>query len=289
MAGELRKDKAIMASIMENTVLASYSHWMKELIEDTYLGALECRIVPNGIDTDIFKPYRQDEARKIFGIPQDAFVLAMTAKGGMKNVFKGGPYLEQAGIALQQINPKLILLNIGGEYYSNKTNIINLPYIDDKNILALAYSAGDVFAFPSVADNHPLAVLEAMCCGLPVVAFRTGGIPEEVIEGETGLIAGYKNADEFITNLRILMERPALRKAMSFKAAERGSTFTLARLADEYRKLYEEILERKQPDLKTAINKKRRALEYLQSRLAAVGNTAGVQAYRKFWLSSSVL
>ena len=280
VANELLRDKRVFSSIIDTTLVCP-SQWLADLVGESFLSELDCRVLPNGIDTNIFKPYRKDEARKIFGIPQDAFVLAMTAKGGMKNSFKGGEYLEKAGIALQQRHPNLILLNIGGEYYSDKVKIMNLPYIDDRNILALAYSAGDVFAYPSLADNHPLSVMEAMACGLPVVAFRTGGIPEQVIDGETGLIADYRNLEQLIMSLGMLMERPQLLKAMSIKSSQRGSSFTLKKMVDGYKDIYEDILERRTRSGGPNLSKSIRAMEYLQSRLAQVGNTAGVEAYKK--------
>ncbi len=280
VAGEILRDKRVVSSLRDTTLVCP-SQWLAGYIGETFLNHLDCRVIPNGIDTNVFRPYRKDESRKMLGIPQDAFVLAMTAQGGMKNSFKGGEYLEKAGIALQQRHPNLVLLNIGGEYYSDKVRIMNLPYIEDRNILALAYSAGDVFAYPSLADNYPLSVMEAMACGLPVVSFRTGGIPEQVDEGENGFVVDYKNLKQFTMSLGMLVDRPSLCRAMSFKAAEKGRSFTLETMVDAYKGLYEEVLERRARNGEPNIGNKARALEYLQSRLGSVGNTAGVEAYRR--------
>lgn len=278
VSSELFRDKRVLSSIIDTTLVCP-SQWLVDLVKQTFLSKLDCRMIPNGIDTNIFKPYLKDEARKILGIPKDAFVFVLTAKGGMNNPYKGGEFLEEAAKVLQQRNSKLVLLNIGGEYHSDSVNIINFPYISDRNILALAYSAGDVFAYPSLGDNHPLCVMEAMACGLPVVAFRTGGIPEQVIEGETGLIADYMNQEQFTQNLSMLMDRPSLCKAMSLKAAQHGRSFRIEKMVESYALLYEEVVERRSRDGAPDMKKSFRALEYLQSRLEQVGNTAGVEAY----------
>ncbi|SDK79051.1 Glycosyltransferase involved in cell wall bisynthesis [Maridesulfovibrio ferrireducens] len=277
VAGDLFRDKRIISSVIDTTLVCP-SQWLVDLVKQTFLSKLDCKMIPNGIDTNIFKPYLKDEARKILGIPKDAFVLVITAKGGMQS--KGGEFLERAGKELQQRNSKLVLLNIGGTYHSDSVNIINFPYIADRNVLALAYSSGDVFAYPSLGDNHPLCVMEAMACGLPVVTFRTGGIPEQVVEGETGLIADYMNQEQFTQSLGMLMDRPSLCKAMSMKAAQHGRSFKVEKMVDSYARLYEEVLERRSRNGAPDVGKVSRALEYLQSRLAQVGNTAGVEVYK---------
>jgi glycosyltransferase involved in cell wall biosynthesis len=54
--------------------------------------------------------------------------------------------------------------------------------------MALAYSAADVFVLPSLTDNFPNTMIESICCGTPVIAFPTGGIPEAIQHAENGII-----------------------------------------------------------------------------------------------------
>ena len=81
-----------------------------------------------------------------------------------------------------------------------------VSYVADQNILAKYYSAADILLYPSIADNCPLVVLEAMACGLPVVSFETGGIPELVEHKVNGYIAEYKNPNDLKNWFRVFIK-----------------------------------------------------------------------------------
>ena len=280
VAGELYRDKRVMASLLDLCIVTP-SQWLMDRVQESFLAKLPSAVIFNGINTEAFRPLKREECRALLGLPQDAFILVCTANGGMGNVFKGGSYLEQAARALQEVFPKLLLLNVGGSYAAPGLRMVNLPYLADKTALAVAYNAGDVFAFPSLADTAPLTVVEAMACGLPVVNFRTGGVPELTLDGETGFTVGYKDLPQFIAALRQLATHPQLRCTMSANAAARGASFTLEKSTAAYLALYEQVLERRARQGGPDVSRNRRALEYLQSRLAAVGNAAGVAAYAR--------
>ena len=77
------------------------------------------------------------------------------------------------------------------------------------------YSAGDVFAFPGFNESLGLVFLEAQACGLPVVAFAGGGIPEVVQDGKTGLLVPYNTFESFVDALERLLTQKHLRQEMS--------------------------------------------------------------------------
>ncbi|MFZ5573225.1 MAG: glycosyltransferase family 4 protein [Thermodesulfobacteriota bacterium] len=83
------------------------------------------------------------------------------------------------------------------------------------------YSAADLFAFPGMEESLGLVYLEAQACGLPVVAFKTAGVPEAVINGETGLLTTPFAADEFDDALATLLNNPAIRREMGETAMRR--------------------------------------------------------------------
>jgi len=100
-------------------------------------------------------------------------------------------------------------------------------------------AAADVFVMPSLWEGLPLAVLEAMLAGNPVIASRTSGIPEAVTDGEEGLLVPPGDPRALAQALRGLMESPGLRREMGERAGRRGrAEFTVAAMTDNYLRLF---------------------------------------------------
>ncbi len=100
-------------------------------------------------------------------------------------------------------------------------------------------AAADLFVQPSRSEGLPLAVLEAMAAGLPVVATRVGGMGEAVVDGETGILVEPARPDELARALRSLLENEALRTRMGRAARARAEAeFSVETMARRYVALY---------------------------------------------------
>ncbi|MBW2593349.1 MAG: glycosyltransferase family 4 protein [Deltaproteobacteria bacterium] len=82
------------------------------------------------------------------------------------------------------------------------------------------YSAGDLFVFPGIRESLGMVYLEAQSCGIPVIAFNDGGIPEVVKHGQTGLLSPVYDRTAFAGNIRKLLSDDVLRKKFSANAAD---------------------------------------------------------------------
>jgi glycosyltransferase involved in cell wall biosynthesis len=101
----------------------------------------------------------------------------------------------------------------------------------------------DVFAVPSRYDASPLALLEAMAAGLPVVATRVGGIPEIVIAGETALLVPPDDPDALAGALRTLVADPALRERMGTAGRRRWlAEFSYEQMIAKFEAIFDEVL-----------------------------------------------
>ena len=82
-----------------------------------------------------------------------------------------------------------------------------------------------------------------MACGTPVVASRVGGIPEQVVDGQTGFLVPVGDGDAMAERLTGLLADPGLRAEAGWRAAQRGATFSLTRQVDSFLAWYEEIID----------------------------------------------
>ena len=106
-------------------------------------------------------------------------------------------------------------------------------------------NALDIFVLPSLSEGLPMSLLEAMACGLPVVATRVGGIPEVVIDGQTGLLVPSQNAQALVQALEVLVQQKTTRMQLGHEGRKRViDYFSQQRMVHEYQTLYEALLHR---------------------------------------------
>jgi glycosyltransferase involved in cell wall biosynthesis len=103
--------------------------------------------------------------------------------------------------------------------------------------------AFDVLAMPSFMEGFPLVIVEAMLAGIPVVASAVGGIPEIVVEGETGLLVPPNDADALAASLRRITDDAELRTEMAARCRSVAlEHFTAQTMAANFEQLYRELL-----------------------------------------------
>ncbi|OGN00908.1 MAG: hypothetical protein A3B91_01250 [Candidatus Yanofskybacteria bacterium RIFCSPHIGHO2_02_FULL_41_29] len=222
------------------------SRWLLGKVKQTVLAEKPASVIYNGIDVNIFNPKSQQKIREELGLPKDKFIILFASKGGLDQQRKGYDFVQSVSQSLKD-NPNVLSLIIGGDQTVKTSNLIKTGYIGDESLLARYFSAADIFLFPSTADNCPLVVLEALACGLPVVSFATGGIPELVEHQKTGYIARYKDSEDLTAGVRwMLTLSPAERDAMRESAVSKIlSGFTLDHMTRQYLELYKSMLGQK--------------------------------------------
>jgi glycosyltransferase involved in cell wall biosynthesis len=191
------------------------SRWMANSIKfSSLMGVREVTVIPNTIETSVFKPYVKAEAKKLLNIPADKFVLMSGFMPSKNDKHKGTSYLIDALADLARrpgINKENIELLIFGNKDSGvmpefpfKTTFLGT--ISDDSHLAKCYSAADAFITPSLEDNLPNTVMESLACATPVVAFKTGGIPDMVSHLVNGYLAEYESAEDLATGIEWLYQ-----------------------------------------------------------------------------------
>ncbi len=118
-----------------------------------------------------------------------------------------------------------------------------LGVVTDEKLLSAVYSASDAFILPTLQDNFPNTALEALACGVPVVSFRVGGVPEIVRDGVTGLLVEAGDGEGLGKAIGELLRNPERRRAMSANCRRVAVTeYGLEIQARRYVEVYREML-----------------------------------------------
>jgi glycosyltransferase involved in cell wall biosynthesis len=230
-----------------NLTIITLSHWLTEQAKASMLSRFPIHHIPNGIDTDAYQSLDRHLCKAVLDIPQDKRVLLFGADS-LKDRRKGGDLLFNALQQLpQSLKAEVLLLTFGNgsEAITAKLGIptISLGYISSDRLKSIAYSAADLFIFPTRADNLPLVLQESMACGTPMVSFDIGGVPDLVRPMVTGYLAKTEDAKDFCNGIVKLLEDDQLRQTMSDNCrAIALAEYPLELQAERYIKLYKEIL-----------------------------------------------
>lgn len=247
----LWRQKNRLYATCDITVVAP-SSWTERLArESPLLGRFPVRRIPNGLDTRIFKPIPRHAACEILHYDPAVKRIFFVAHGLDDNPRKGGAYLMEA---LKQVGPlpgvELLLAGVGGESWEHADLPIPVRragYVTDDRLMAALYSCADMIVVPSPVENLPNTLLEAMACGVPAVAFDTGGMADAVREGVTGHLVRSGDTAALAAAIRQLLggngEQRARMGDESRRLIERE--FSSEIQAERFAALYCEIIDRR--------------------------------------------
>jgi glycosyltransferase involved in cell wall biosynthesis len=208
--------------------------------------ASKLETVPNGIR--FFKP-GPSTFRAEFGIPAAAVVI-----GNVGNLYpvKGQQYLIDAFAGLLKSHPEayLVLVGRGAEKDCILKQVQQLGMPEGKVILTgfrndveNILNGLDLYVQPSLSEGHPLALLEAMSLGIPVIASAVGGIPELFGGGQYGTLAAPALCDELRAALLDYFRHPGPFREKALSARDHvQKTFSIRQMTGRYTGLYEQVL-----------------------------------------------
>jgi len=184
------------------------------------------RVVPNGVDPKKFRPFNGlENIKRQIGIEGKLCVLFV----GRLIPRKGLPYLiEAASNITKQIDETAFVIVGDGPLrkhlmsFADRLNLSEkFAFLGDvnENILPSLYNCADVFVLPSIQEGQGIALLEAQATAKPVVAFNVGGVPEAILERQTGLLTIPDSLELSNALLKLLSDR-SLRERMGGKGRE---------------------------------------------------------------------
>ena len=171
--------------------------------------------IPNPIDTAVFAPQDRSAARAQLGLPSDSSLrIVLFVAQRITNLNKGMPYLVEAFRQYLSRYPEhrhnTALFILGGEAEEFRSAfdvpVFTTPYTYDVETIVRIYNAANLFVLPSISENLPNTIMEALACGIPCLGFRIGGIPEMIDHERNGYVAAAKDAEDLSAGLHYLLD-----------------------------------------------------------------------------------
>ena len=228
----------------------SCSQWLGNMAKRSKLiGNHSIVSIPNAINTNLFKPRDKQAVRHKLGLPMDKQLLLF---GSMKTTDKrkGIDYLVNACELLAKSHPDfckqlgVVILGKESNLYESlfPFPIYSMNYVNSEKELADIYNAVDLYVTPSLQDNLPNTIMEAMACGIPCVGFNVGGIPEMIDHLHNGYVADYKSAEDFANGIHWALSEGEY-ESLSQEAHRKVLTsYSESAVAKRYIEIYNKIM-----------------------------------------------
>jgi glycosyltransferase involved in cell wall biosynthesis len=240
------KEKSRKETLFSKTPMNIHitTDWMRGRIEGK-VSSWNVRVFqfPFGIDTQVFRPRPDLDAKSILGIDKDAFVISARSTDDKGKGFKE---LVQAIEQVRKTGRNILLLCIQKQglvsKYSQEVESIELPWTNDTKNLALFYEASDLFAMPSSAESFGMMALEAMSSGVPVITVgntatsEVAALPE--LEVDINDLVG-----QLANRITWAIDNKSKLRELSVRASARAeSNFSLEKYLGELKSMYEQVI-----------------------------------------------
>ncbi|MDO4159631.1 MAG: glycosyltransferase family 4 protein [Prevotellaceae bacterium] len=240
------------AAIYKNAKITfvTCSKWLKNQAQQSSLmSGNDIDTVPNPIDTRVFHKSDKANARDNIGLPLDKKVILFVSQR-ITDERKGVSYFIQALQKLVNDNPEIkentCVAVLGGHSEdivdSLPVQVFPLGYVSDEKKIVDVYNSADVFVLPSLSDNLPNTIMEAMACGVPCIGFNTGGIPEMIDHRKNGYVAAYKNAEDLANGMRWVLYETDYEALCSAALRKVAVSYSQASVSLRYIEIYNEAL-----------------------------------------------
>jgi N-acetyl-alpha-D-glucosaminyl L-malate synthase BshA len=238
--------EVIKFGLERSDAVISVSEWLSRETHRTFAFDGPIEVVPNFVDQQRFRPRADDSVRTELGVDGCPVLLHTSNFRPLKRALDTIEVLARLGPSSAAVllmagdGPDLPMVRDAAARHGLLPRVRFLGEILSAESIA---AAADVALFPSESESFGLAALEAMACGVPVVATDVGGLPEVVAHGETGYLHPVGDVDGMAADVRRLLEDEPLRRRMGAAALERATQrFSLESAVASHEQIYARLL-----------------------------------------------
>jgi glycosyltransferase involved in cell wall biosynthesis len=236
-----------------NLTLVSPSVWLANCTRSSSLFKnYRIEVIPNGINLELYKPLVNcQEVRSRFNLPLDKQLIVCGSTGLTGDRWKGFNLLVQSLQSLSKSDGKerIEVVFFGSSQPENPIDVgLKTHYlgnITDEVLLTQIYGLADVFVAPSIYDNLPNTVMEALASGTPCVGFKIGGLPDLIEHHQNGYLAQPYEIEDLARGITWVLENQERHQKLSKAARQKAEKeYSLEVLTHRYLALFNDILSR---------------------------------------------
>jgi glycosyltransferase involved in cell wall biosynthesis len=234
----------------KNFVIVTPSAWLESQVHRSFMKDIPTHVIHSPIDTRLFYPEDKKAARERLGIPHDKKVVLFIASWVNTIPHKGVGTFKEMLSHLCETHSDIYPIIVGhlqgqsvlGDRFPGKET----GWVNDVETMRACYASSDIFISPTLAENSSCTIMEALACGTPTVAYRTGGIPEQIVHGETGILVPPGDHRALLESITSLLNDSGMRLHFSNASVQRAkSHFALDVCLDKYLKVYDTAIRMK--------------------------------------------
>ncbi len=244
------KDKSfepvVSFSIDQSDGVTAVSDFLRKDTLDHFHVERKIKVIPNFVDIDRFQRHDKDHFRKMIATQGEKLLLHTS---NFRKVKRIGDVLKTFARVREKIPSKLLMIGDGpergpAEAMCREMNLCDdIVFLGSQNAVEEIYSIGDLFIIPSGSESFGLSALEAMSCGVPVISSNAGGLPEVVIDGETGFTSPIGDVDKMAKDALSLLQDDKKWQIFSKNARKQAEQFSLAYIVPLYEDYYQKVVQ----------------------------------------------
>jgi D-inositol-3-phosphate glycosyltransferase len=242
---------------LADSLIAANPDERADLVWRQHAPASKICTIPPGVDTELFRPYDRAQSRAHLGLPADGKIVLFV---GRIDPIKGiDTFLHAISAVVDSGEPIPTFVFVGGDLDTNGEPVGPLSLVaaeaqergiaehchfvgsQPQDVLPYYYSASDLVVVPSRYESFGLVAVEAMACGVPVVASHVGGLTFTVEDEVTGLLVPYGDADAFARAINRVLSDDKLRASMGVEAHDAAQRFAWRSVAQSVLHLYQRL------------------------------------------------
>lgn len=233
-------------SIEESDAVTAISEYLRRVTVDEFAVRRPVEVIPNFVNCEVFQPADGQCRREEFAPKGEKILVHLSNFRPVKRVLD---VVEIFDLVRREIPAKLLLIGDGperssAEWLAREKKIAgDVIFLGKQNQVQNLLNSADVMLLPSDLESFGLAALEAMACGVPVVASRVGGVPEVISDGVEGYLAAPRDVKTMASRALDILTDADRRESMGRAARDRAlNRFCSDKIIPLYERLYERVL-----------------------------------------------